>query len=213
MNRRNFLTLISAVISTVRDTGKVSPDVPKVPRSQCKVCNGTGRVRAGDGSVVVTRECDNCYSDAPAEKPAEKRRIIVYSSDNCAPCRVLDQTIRQLHEKPEVRKSVPSHITMVPTTVIMVGGKEVKRKVGSMSPQQWHQFIESGRKTPAQLREWVKNNPQQSIALVRGQTYQQHMTDRQQHSGLAFEAWQLNGLTLSELQKLHGAQHTNTIQP
>lgn len=37
---------------------------PKVARSQCKHCKGTGRVTAGDGITIVTRECDACFDDS-----------------------------------------------------------------------------------------------------------------------------------------------------
>lgn len=54
----------------------------KVPRSQCKVCNGTGKVKAGDTRTVVWADCTNCYDDgkgkgATAELP---------KPCNCSPC-------------------------------------------------------------------------------------------------------------------------------
>lgn len=35
------------------------PSPIKVPRAECKVCKGTGKIRSGDGISVV--DCDSCY--------------------------------------------------------------------------------------------------------------------------------------------------------
>jgi hypothetical protein len=53
-----------AVAMGMAATGATTPDaVPatKVKRSQCTVCNGTGKVRSGDGIMVL--DCDNCVPD------------------------------------------------------------------------------------------------------------------------------------------------------
>jgi hypothetical protein len=39
---------------------EVVPDETKVPRKECKTCNGTGLVRTGDGQGW--QECDKCYA-------------------------------------------------------------------------------------------------------------------------------------------------------
>jgi thiol-disulfide isomerase/thioredoxin len=69
----------------------------KVPRSQCKTCGGTGRVRTGDGLAFA--ECHKCEPEsgaAPvAEKPARKAdMVLVFSTPWCAPCRTYEKTIR-----------------------------------------------------------------------------------------------------------------------
>ena len=45
--------------------------VDKVPRSQCKVCNGTGKVKAGDTVTVVWYDCTACYADTGEQAPNE----------------------------------------------------------------------------------------------------------------------------------------------
>lgn len=60
----------------------------KVPRNECKVCGGTGKVDAGDGVTKVTRDCDNCYPVARAEIPrkAKNKRWYFFTAVWCAPC-------------------------------------------------------------------------------------------------------------------------------
>ena len=48
--------------------GDDSP-IEKVPRSECQECDGTGRVKAGDGVTIVWRECTNCYDDSSGDAP------------------------------------------------------------------------------------------------------------------------------------------------
>lgn len=48
-----------AVLLKMQDGSTV--EVKKVPRAECSVCKGTGKVSAGDGTTRVVRECDNCY--------------------------------------------------------------------------------------------------------------------------------------------------------
>lgn len=54
-----------AVAYALRTINPIEPDVPnpdedKVPRSECTECNGTGKVRQGDGHVT---DCVACYAD------------------------------------------------------------------------------------------------------------------------------------------------------
>lgn len=56
----------------------------QVPRSECTVCDGTGKVKAGDGRTIVWRDCDNCYDDTGAEQ--EKRCVLFFTADWCRPC-------------------------------------------------------------------------------------------------------------------------------
>lgn len=48
--------------------------VEKVPRSQCKKCNGTGKMKVGDTVTVKIVECDGCFPDpksTPGDVPDE----------------------------------------------------------------------------------------------------------------------------------------------
>lgn len=58
----------------------------KVPRSQCKVCNGTGKVKAGDTVTVVMATCPNCYDDSKGGKGESVGPGELPKACNCAPC-------------------------------------------------------------------------------------------------------------------------------
>src|SRR5690606_4157013 len=70
------------------------------------------------------------------------------------------------------------------------------------------------RKTPEELRQLWRNY-RGPVAYVQGMSYQQHICDANadSHGGEPFEPWQLDGLSVGELQKIHGAQHNGTISP
>lgn len=61
---RLWLAELSA-ITAAADADAVDLTIPtptpdtKVPRAQCTVCKGTGKIRSGDGISVV--DCDSCY--------------------------------------------------------------------------------------------------------------------------------------------------------
>jgi len=48
-----------------------APTKPKVPRSECKTCDGTGRVRSGDGQGWT--KCPDCEPDDGALPKLESR--------------------------------------------------------------------------------------------------------------------------------------------
>lgn len=74
------------------------PDVEqKVPRSECKNCGGTGRVRTGDGLAFA--ECPKCEpgtGEIPvAQKPARNAdMVLVFTTPWCGPCRPYLRTLR-----------------------------------------------------------------------------------------------------------------------
>lgn len=72
---RLWLAEISAIAAGIEADAIDAPapmpqPKPKVPRSQCKTCNGTGRVKSGDGLAWVT--CDACYVEQQRPAPARK---------------------------------------------------------------------------------------------------------------------------------------------
>lgn len=69
----------------------------KVPRSQCRNCGGTGRVRTGDGLGFA--ECPKCEPETGetpvVQKPARKAdMVLVFTTAWCGPCRPYLRTIR-----------------------------------------------------------------------------------------------------------------------
>ncbi len=71
---RLWLAEISALAAGIECDGLDLPPPlppepkPKVPRRDCPLCKGTGKVKSGDGIAWVT--CDNCYAEAsPAALP------------------------------------------------------------------------------------------------------------------------------------------------
>lgn len=113
-------------------------EVSKVPRSKCDVCKGTGKVKAGDGVTIVTRECDNCYPEAgakiewpkfewpkieiqlkeepPKEEPPKeeppvhepKIQLILFTASWCGPCHYFHNTTI-----PQLKKEKGPRITEV----------------------------------------------------------------------------------------------------
>lgn len=122
----NALILVMAMVGYGDFTNQIALEAAKakqlavksvalVPRSQCKKCNGTGKITAGDTVTVVKRDCDACYDDgvkkstgsgqadpvpAPpaevkpkavtpkqAERPRNKPRGIFFTADWCGVCK------------------------------------------------------------------------------------------------------------------------------
>jgi len=62
-----WLADVSAIAAELDLGGSpITPPAPsKVKRSECKVCNGTGRVKTGDG--ISWTECENCVPDSKSK--------------------------------------------------------------------------------------------------------------------------------------------------
>jgi hypothetical protein len=58
-----------AAYASLRPTA--TPTKPKVPRSECKTCDGTGRVRSGDGQGWT--KCPDCEPDKGTLPTLENR--------------------------------------------------------------------------------------------------------------------------------------------
>lgn len=58
----------------------------KVARSECDECNGTGKIKAGDGNTIVWRECTNCYPDQEPNTEIQKLISEIKDSCKCDPC-------------------------------------------------------------------------------------------------------------------------------
>lgn len=257
----------------------------KVPRSECEECNGTGKVKGGDGVTIVWRECDNCYDDTPGgepkckcnddckcsdcpncdcpdceckppqEEPKERKtRMLMFTARWCGPCqRVKKSVLPQLKragwdygpeatnhiqtidvdQNPRLQKKfgatpIPFFIMVRDGKPIIRGGKPVGR-VGYTPASQLSELFngvfkkkkaptqnrQRTRMTPGQLRTWCKTYTGPP-AYVQGMTYLYHLTDstaKDHHEGGPFQAWQLQGLTLAELQKIHGGQHAGVLTP
>lgn len=134
-----------------------------VPRSECTVCGGTGRVKAGDTRTVVWRDCESCYDDSsgeplvdpephPADVPERPRRILMFTASWCGPCVRWKRQIAPLLESTGWKIGVEpwNHIQYVdadgplverygvqalPTFILVDDGAEVERRVGFID--QW----------------------------------------------------------------------------
>lgn len=228
----NYRAMIATEMAAA--TMEVAEVKEKVPRSECQDCKGTGKVKAGDGVVVVERECDNCFDDGKGSGDAfvlEKTAIVV-SADWCAPCQQLKKgpvaalkkegygiEVRD-YKDPEVQKY---GVKSLPTIIFLKDGKEFHRLTGYRSKETLEKYLskpptkeapKQTRLTPAQLRAWCKTYRGQPY-YVDGMGYKAHLMDSRAtaHEGGPFQAWQLQGLTTSELMKVHGGQHTKKLTP
>jgi glutaredoxin len=158
-------------------------------------------------------------SAAPAEKPEVpkeviKREVVVYTIDNCPHCVMPKNAVRDMHKKgwKEDQVSIRHNTTnnsigSFPTTIVYSGGKEVHRITGPLNAQTLADFYTN--LTASELRQKIKSYTG-GITYVNPPTiegYKSHICDPGQHNGAAYKRSQLNGLSISELQKLHGAQH------
>lgn len=211
----------------------------KVPLSECTECNGTGKVKAGDGQTVVWRECDNCYDDGKGKGDVSVRnkRFLYFTAKWCIPCKSMKPSFRKLKRAGWTFGDETCHfqeidvdentdlqnqynVDSIPTFVLIENGKEVKRLIGAQSHHTLANTFngknqpQTSLMTPTQLRDWCRTYTG-GIAYVEGTTYQQHLMDPNatEHEGGPFQAWQLQGLTIEELQKIHGAQHYGYLTP
>lgn len=57
----DYVSILAAEAAYAAMQPSAAPTKPKVPRSECTTCNGTGRVRSGDGHEWS--KCPDCEPD------------------------------------------------------------------------------------------------------------------------------------------------------
>lgn len=62
MSLQSWTTEVAVLAATIDEPNTPAPAPNKVPRAECKLCNGTGRVKTGDG--ISWTVCENCTPDA-----------------------------------------------------------------------------------------------------------------------------------------------------
>jgi thiol-disulfide isomerase/thioredoxin len=152
--------LASSILGTHKSVKKVDP--VKVVRSECTVCNGTGKVRTGDGLGVS--DCTNCVPDVGKESTSPKYERVMFlgfTARWCGPCQPYkrdmakskmivkdwDGTGGEAHfwwidtdKFPDLAKQ--HEITSIPTTIVVGDGKVVQKINGPLT----REFVESLKK-------------------------------------------------------------------
>jgi hypothetical protein len=64
--KQDYIGLVAAEVAYASLLPDTAPVKPKVPTKDCRACNGTGRVRSGDGHEWT--KCGNCDPTLPALK-------------------------------------------------------------------------------------------------------------------------------------------------
>ncbi|NDD52614.1 hypothetical protein EBZ39_01830 [bacterium] len=69
---KNRVPVVAAEAAYSALIPETTPVKPKVPRSKCTTCGGTGRVRSGDGQGWT--ECPDCEDDGgtPSSTPTKR---------------------------------------------------------------------------------------------------------------------------------------------
>lgn len=134
-----------------------SPD-QKVPRSECKECNGTGKVTVGDGITKFVVDCDNCYEEAaipspyfvePVVEPSEPViKLMIFGADYCGWCKKSAQEMSNEnipYEYIDVQKSPDIQtmydITLIPTYIVLEDNEVKKKIVGYKTIQEIKGFF------------------------------------------------------------------------
>ena len=177
-----------------------------VPRSQCDVCHGTGKVTAGDTVVVVERDCTNCFDDSGDSRPAlilKSKYWEIHTIDNCAPCKVLKNNIEALKKagwQDKHFKFVKGGAQNYPTSHLVYDGKILESYTGALSSKQLaNRYIYWS--TPTEWRDKCKKYTGE-LWEVEGKSVREHLL---QDHGL--QSWQIEGLTDSELKIVHSILH------
>jgi hypothetical protein len=64
----------------------------------------------------------------------EKNTILVYTDpENCVPCARYEPVLKEVEKTHRIKRLDPKAGTMIPTTIIWVGGKEASRHIGYQS--------------------------------------------------------------------------------
>lgn len=196
--------------------------------------NSSGRtanpiVPVVDAAVFVDRQKPNLpstFGQTPsgasmevqgASAPKTFRCVSVKTTNQifCPSCEVSKASVHQLHErgwkKSLVDFVVDESFPAYPVTVVYgYDGKEVYRRSGAATAGQLAELY--SQLSPSELKDRIRSWQGRIVNVIPStwQGYANHICDPTQHKGLHYSHWQLQGMTLSELQKLHSAQHAGT---
>ena len=135
------------------------------PTVNCS-CDGTGKVKSGDGIIDVPCPCNPCKCEKK-ENVIKGKQIWFFSGPNCPPCKKMEGGVFPKLKKdgwtivePGARGN--AHIVKItddkrikdykieafPTMILFIDGKEVNRSVGYMSEKQIKKFWDSRESAP-----------------------------------------------------------------
>lgn len=220
-------------------TGKITAgDTVTVVTRECDACYDDSKPKAAaTGAAPADPKPPAESKPAPqvkqAERPAKSgKRAIFFGATWCGKCQYEEKydfpALRQqgwsigdqscdievvdFDARPDL---VAKHaVGSCPTLILLWDNREIKRNPGYQNSAGIKTFFAS-RVGPQYLRQWAAKYTG-NLAYTQGMTEFAHLTDPasdENHTGGHFEAWQLIGLSKSELQKLHGGQHNGVLTP
>ena len=106
----------------------------------------------GDRIASKASEAFRTNYDAIFRKPAPmSKRVLKFSASWCGPCKALGKTIASIEDLPVVVEeidideqsdvAIAFRVRTVPTCIVVVDSTEVRRKTGSMTKQEFLDFI------------------------------------------------------------------------
>ena len=146
-------------------------------------------------------------------KAAPKRFLTLYKPNFfCPTCEMVsgewDKLVQKGYKRDQLR-IVRNHrgFQKYPVVTLTDGDEEISRWTGLVTESQGYRYLTQ--LTPKELRRKVANWSGKRVGVEpkTWQSYVNHITDKSQHGGRAYESWQLQGLSLDELEKVHSLQH------
>lgn len=225
-------TIVERVCDSCNGTGKVPLDFSEpaqtLPAEPEPVTEPVNEPEPTTEPVNEPELLEELLPEVPEEVPEEVKKRIIYcfTADWCVQCKRMESVYPQIEKLGfqdyeaifvdfDSQKDLVARygITHLPAYVVTHNGREIARHVGYMTPQAFVNLWNKNRKSARELREFARgyNGPPY---YVRGMSTKQHLiTPASEHAGIYFLEWQLQGLTESELQKIHGAVHENKLIP